>query len=121
MGVYLRWEIEDDEGTNPTNAPGWFDFNLECDVEPGDPGYLYDANGDGCPPYGPTAEVVGVTCERVHLDGENAVRKPTQDEEHALSYWFFGWLAAHPAEMQHIQEQAFEYAWPEPDYDDQDD
>lgn len=121
MGVYLHWEIEDDEGTNPTNTPGWFDFCVECEVEPGDPGYLYNANGDGCPPSPPTAEVVGVTCRRVHLDGETELRKPTEDEANSLSMWFYGWVDTHPQEMEQIREQAFEYAWPEPDYDDLDD
>lgn len=117
MGVYLNWQIEDLEGANPTNTPGWFDFRLECEVEPGDAGYLYDANGDGCPPSGPTVEIVGIACEHVHLDGEAGVRKPTEDEADCLSLWCYGWIDLRPAEMEQIRAQAFEYAHPEPDDD----
>lgn len=120
MNVYLNWQIDDDEGTNPTNTPGWFDFRLECEIEPGDPGYLYNANGDGYPGHGPSVEVVGVTCDRVHLEGEE-IRKPTEDEDTSLSYWFLGRIESNVTELEHIKEQAFEYADVEPDYDDIDD
>jgi hypothetical protein len=121
VGVYLTWEIEDDEGQNPLGEPGSFEFHLDCDVTPGDPGYLYNHNGDGYPGYAPAVEIVSVTCTRLATDADPSGRKPTEDEQNALSYWFYLWVDTHACDRESIEKQALEYACVAPDYDDVDD
>lgn len=40
-------------------------WTIVYEVEPYDPGYLYDRNGDGCPPSGGTATILEIR----HADG----------------------------------------------------
>jgi hypothetical protein len=51
-------------------GPAVVAVRLSCTVMPGDPGYRYDANGDGCPPTGPEAVLQAWTVDAVtNLEG----------------------------------------------------
>lgn len=88
MTSWIDWEINDDEGTNPLGRPGCFSFNVEYEFDPGDPGYMYDANGDGYPGYPPGVDLVSAMCTQVHVDGEHKrTPNPTETEELAIWFW----------------------------------
>ena len=68
MTSWLDWGISDEEGTNPLGKPGDFEFAIAYDFDPGDPGYLYDKNGDGCPGYPATVTLTDSTCKSLWLE-----------------------------------------------------
>jgi hypothetical protein len=111
--------VEDDKGENPTGVPGSFDFEVEFDITPEDPGYMYDSNGDGYPGYPATAEIVSARCTAVWLE-DTALRKPTPEEQTVFTDWFFTWLADRPdveSDMCHAELESMCEADCEP-YDD---
>ncbi|NDC55286.1 MAG: hypothetical protein EBZ69_00365 [Alphaproteobacteria bacterium] len=117
MPSWLNWEISDDEGTNPLGQPGEFEFNVEYDFDPGDPGYMYDRNGDGYPGYPPTVTITGAVCKSVCV-GEEKERQPTKEEETALSEWFWVVLDKRPEIRDQMEEHGREQMTFEPDCDD---
>jgi hypothetical protein len=42
------------------------DVAVEVEITPGDPGYRYNRNGDGCPPSPTMAELVSATVQTVY-------------------------------------------------------
>jgi hypothetical protein len=96
---YFTWEPEDEAG----NIPAAFDFRITGDVEKYDPGYKYNANGDGCPPSGGGAQITGASLETVHDDGadgkpraRSALNFPAR---HHVERTFWAWL--HQPAQQH--------------------
>ena len=114
MSSCVPWSFSDDDGFNPTGTPGDFDFNVWYEVEHLSP--------TAATLYAPDFEIIGVTCTRVSFDDEKTKnRRPTDDEQTRLADWFYSYIDSHPDEYEAIKDQAFEYSFVEPDYDDQND
>lgn len=112
MSSCVPWSFVDDDGLNPTNVPGNFEFNVWYELEylPPDQA-IYDT---------PDFEIIGVTCTRVAFDDEKTkARRPAAEEQTKLSDWFSSYLDSHSDEYEAVKDQAFEYSFVEPDYDDQ--
>jgi len=113
---WMDWEISDDEGSNPFGVPGEFEFNVEYDFDPGDPGCQYDSNGDGYPPYPPNVTLSHAVCKRMTL--ENLGQKvPTQEEVAKLTDWFWTVLDKRPGIRDQMEEFGVEQMAFEPDDD----
>jgi hypothetical protein len=70
-------------------GPAVLAVRLSYTVTPGDPGYRYDANGDGCPPTGPEAELRSWTVDAVtNLDGSRL--DVSADEQRQVIEWAAG-------------------------------
>jgi hypothetical protein len=109
----VPWNFADNDGLNPTGVPGDFDFNVWYELEYLPPGQaIYDT---------PDFEIVGVTCPYVQFDNESRRRRPFAVEHAQLCDWFSSYIDSHPDEYEAIKDQAFEYSFVEPDYDDQTD
>jgi hypothetical protein len=120
MTVWVSWEIEDEDGENPLEKPGEFDFNVELDYDPGDPGYQYDRNGDGYPGYPPKAVIVDAKCLAVRLE-KLPSRAPTVEETKMLAEWFLSILNDNKKLCRQIEECGLDQMCVEQDYDDWDD
>jgi len=70
----VYWRVEDDTASNPTERPGDFEFRVwfECN--------------DATDP--PTIVLQAIECVDVKLDTDARARKPTRNEDDALSNWF---------------------------------
>jgi hypothetical protein len=116
MTSWLRWELNDDDGDNPTGAPGDFEFEVEYDFDPGDPGYQYDSNGDGYPGHAANVTLGNVVCKKMRID--NIYREPTLEEKQQLSAWFWTVLDKKPKIRDQIETLGLEQMSFEPDCDD---
>lgn len=120
MTSWIDWEINDDEGINPLGRPGDFEFNVEYEFDPGDSGYMYDANGDGYPGYPAGVELTNAVCTRVHVEDEQK-RAPTPEEAKELANWFWTVLDKKPGIRDQIETHGLEQMSFEPECDDRDD
>jgi hypothetical protein len=120
MTSWLDWDISDNDGTNPLGQPADFEFRIEYDYDPGDPGYMYDSNGDGYPASNPAITLTSATCATVCVENEQK-RVPTQDEARAIADWFWTELDRRPEIRDQIRTFGFEQMELEPDWDDLDD
>ena len=107
MTSWIDWELNDDEATNPLGQAGDFTFNVEYEFDPGDPGYMYDANGDGYPGYAACVDLTGAVCTQVHIDAEQK-RAPTPEEAERLANWFWTVLDKNPKIRDQIETQGLE-------------
>ncbi|WP_353208437.1 hypothetical protein [Sphingorhabdus sp.] len=120
MTSTIVWEIEDDKGENDTGKPACIEFNIDFSVDPADPGYMYDSNGDGYPGHDASVNIGECTCVQVQFDGEEKSREPTAEEAATLANWFSHWLNTQPKEREQIETAALELAVTddyEPDYE----
>lgn len=120
MTSWLDWEISDDEGDNPFGKPGDFEFNIEYEFDPGDPGYMYDSNGDGYPGYQAHVTLVDAVCKKIHIVDQEK-RTPNPEEAKELIRWFWTVLDKKPQIRDQLEERGLEQMTLEPDYDDRDD
>ena len=120
MTNWIPWDIEDWDGKNPLGKPGQFAFNVAFDYDPGDPGYLYDRNGDGYPGHSPSAAITGADCTEVQLE-ELPARAPAKEELEPLENWFLSVLSDNPKLRRQIEMCGLDQMCVEPDYDDCDD
>lgn len=119
MTNWIQWEIDDENGENPLGTPGEFEFNVAFDYDPGDPGYEYDANGDGYPGHPPNATITGATCTTVKLE-TLPQRTPTTNEIPLLEDWFLSVIDHDRKLRQQIEACGLDQMCVEPDYDDWD-
>lgn len=117
MTSWLNWELNDDEGTNPFGSPGDFEFNVEYEFDPGDPGYMYDANGDGYPGYPAGVDLTNAVCTQVQVANEQK-RVPTTEEAKKLVEWFWTVLDKKPQIRDQIETHGLEQMSFEPECDD---
>jgi len=103
MTSWINWEISDNDGTNPLEKPGDFEFRIEYDFEPGDPGCMYDSNGDGYPGHDASVTLTNAICEALQCVGDENKRAPTHEEAKALADWFWTELDRHPEIADQIQ------------------
>jgi len=103
MTSWINWEISDNDGTNPLEKPGDFEFRIEYDFEPGDPGCMYDSNGDGYPGHDASVTLTNAICEALQCVGDEKKRAPTHEEAKALADWFWTELDRHPEIADQIQ------------------
>ena len=120
MTSWISWEISDNDGTNPLEKPGDFEFRIAYDFDPGDRGCMYDSNGDGYPGYEASVTLTDAVCETVSVVDEKK-RPPTHEEAKALADWFWTELDRHPEIRDQIQTSGLEQMSFEPDCDDLDD
>lgn len=117
MTSWLNWELNDEEGTNPLGQPGDFEFNVEYEFDPGDPGYAYDSNGDGYPGYGPSVTLTNSVCKTVCVGAEKK-RPPTAEEAAELANWFWTVLDSKPEIRDQMETRGLEQMAFEPECDD---
>jgi hypothetical protein len=103
MTSWINLEISDNDGTNPLEKPGDFEFRIEYDFEPGDPGCMYDSNGDGYPGHDASVTLTDAICEALQCVGDEKKRAPTHEEAKALADWFWTELDRHPEIADQIQ------------------
>lgn len=120
MTNWIQWAIDDEDGENPLGKPGEFEFNVAFDYDPGDPGYMYDANGDGYPGHPPNATITGAECIVIRLE-ELPQRPPTEKENKMLEDWFLNVLDHDKKLCQQIEACGLDQMCVEPDCDDWDD
>lgn len=110
MASCVPWSFTDEEGLNPLNKPGEFDFNVWYEVEYPEP--------DARAYYGPGLDITAVTCTQVHFDDERTRRRrPAENELQELSDWFYSYIDSHPDEYAAIKDRAFEYSFVDPEND----
>jgi hypothetical protein len=119
MTNWIQWEIDDNDGDNPFNVPGTFEFNISFDYDPGAPTVLYSADGSGEPGYPPSATINGAECISLQLDGlHDKPQPPTQQENVVLADWFMT-LVDHDSKLKRqIEACGLDQMYCEPDYDD---
>ena len=100
----MRWSVEDELGKNPIGIAGEFEFDIDFTYDAGDPGVMYDSNGDGYPGHAPSVEPESVICTSVRFEGDDVGRRPTAAEQQMLSKWFWVWLDANPDDCRSICE-----------------
>lgn len=114
MTSWLRWEINDDDGENPTGAPGDFEFEVEYDFDPGDPGYQYDNNGDGYPGHAASVTLFNAVCKKIRTATTQCELSVKEKEQ--LAAWFWEVLDKNP-EIRHqietlgLEQMSFEHDW----------
>lgn len=116
MTSWMRWELNDTDGNNPTGAPGDFEFEIEYDFDPGDPGYQYNNNGDGYPGHGANVTLCHAVCKRIYTG--DTKRNPSPEEKEQLSAWFWDVLDKNSQIRHQIETLGFEQMSFEPDWDD---
>ena len=117
MPIAIFWELDDEDGDNPTGVPGQFGFRVYCRVNPGDPGVWRDSNGDGCPAEAPSIDIISAECLDVWL-GEEPQRPATIAEQRTFGDWFCGYIDSRPATFERLEHDALELAYICNDYDD---
>lgn len=120
MSSSIVWEVDDEKGENDTGKSAAIEFNISFSVEPGEPGYRYDSNGDGHPGYDASVNIGECVCLQVHFEGEDAPRAPTEAEATMLTNWFSRWLNSQPPLREQIEAAALDQVDTddyEPDYD----
>jgi len=120
MTNWIPWDIDDDDGENPLGKPGTFEFNVEFDYDPGDPGCRYDYNGDGYPSHDAHAIVTGAECKTIKLE-DLPQRPPTENEIKLLEDWFLSMLSKDNRLRRQIESCGLDQMCVEPDEDDWDD
>lgn len=121
MTSWLNWELEDEDGDNPVLSAGAFEFTIEYDFEPPDPGYMYDSNGDGYPGHDASITITNAVCKNLRETIGGTWRVPSPEEAVALSDWFWTVLDKQPKIRHEIEQSGIEQMMLEPDYDDVDD
>lgn len=97
MSSRVLWSFSDEEGENPTGAPGELEFTIWYEFEQHD----YE--------HAPQLEIIEISCDRVCFDNApEGPRKPTDKEENELAAWFSRYLDGHPSEVKAIQQRARE-------------
>lgn len=117
MSNAIFWELEDEDGDNPTTVPGSFGVRVYFEINYGDPGVWRDRNGDGYPGEAPSIDIIAGECLDVWF-GEEQQRPATSEERATLGDWAAGYIEARPVLFERLEREALEQAYVGHDIDD---
>lgn len=122
MSNWIQWEIDDPDGENPFGVPGYFEFNVEFDYDPGEPTIMRVPGDDFAPDCIPQTQVTGARCISFKLEGlHTEMQTPTQEEDKTISAWFLELLDNDQKLKRQIEVCGLDQMYVEPHYDDWDD
>ncbi len=107
METAINWQFEDDQGISPIPY-SLLNFEILCDVTPGEKMVRYYPDGSGYP--GSPAEVEVTDCRLVLIIDDNDQKvKPSPEQVKIVGDWFRNYIRANDDLYTRIREEVLEY------------